>query len=113
MVGWGDINASEYYQDISNILMEVGLNMVPNDECSLAGDVNGGDRWFLSFYKSYEGLIMENMLCAKAAGGDSCQGDSGRPQMIGGGGGDPNVQVGIVCGASAVRWMSSRVFTSR
>jgi hypothetical protein len=47
-VGWGDINTcSEYYQDISNVLMEVGLNVVPKDECSLTGDVNGGGRWFL------------------------------------------------------------------
>jgi hypothetical protein len=69
VVGWGDIDASKYYQDISNILMELGLNVVPNDKCSLTGDVNNSGGWFLSFYKSYDGLITENMLCAKAAGG--------------------------------------------
>jgi hypothetical protein len=73
VVGWGDINASKYYQDISNVLMGVGLNVVPNNKCSLAGDVNGGGGWFSLFYKSCNGLITEDMLCAKAAGGTAAR----------------------------------------
>jgi secreted trypsin-like serine protease len=96
VVGWGDINASEFYQDISDVLMEVGLNVVPNDECSLAGDVNSGGGWFSLLYGSYDGLITKNMLCAKATGGDSCQGDSGGPLVIRGDGGGQDVQVGVV-----------------
>jgi secreted trypsin-like serine protease len=70
--------------------------MVPNCKCSLASDVNNSGRWFLLFYESYNSLIAENMLCAKAARGDSCQGNSGRPLVIGGGNGNPGVQVSIV-----------------
>ncbi len=84
MVGWGDIDANKYYQDISNVLMDLGFNVVPNDKCSLASDANGGGGWFLSFYESYGSLITKNMLCAKAAGGDSCQGNSGGTLVIGG-----------------------------
>jgi hypothetical protein len=62
VVGWGDIDASKYYQDIRNVLMEVGLNVDPNDKCSLADDVTGSIGWFSLFYKSYNGLITENML---------------------------------------------------
>jgi secreted trypsin-like serine protease len=89
VVGWGNIDASKYYQAISNVLMEVSLNVVPNNKCSLAG-------WFSLFYKSYDSLITENMLCAKAAEGGSCKGNSGRPLVIRGGGGDLDVQVGAV-----------------
>ena len=99
VVGWGDTDASEYYSDISDVLMGVDLSVVPNDECSLAGDGGGGGGgWFSSSsYESYDGLITENMLCARAAGGDSCQGDSGGPLVIGGGGGGgSDLQIGVV-----------------
>ena len=100
-VGWGDTDASEYYSDISDVLMGVDLSVVPNDECSLAGDDGGGGGgggWFSPSYESYDGMITENMMCARAAGGDSCQGDSGGPLVIGGGSDDgrSDVQVGIV-----------------
>jgi trypsin len=100
VVGWGDTDPSEYYSDISDVLMGVDLSVVSNDECSLAGDDGGGGGggWFSwsSSYESYDGKITENMMCARAAGGDSCQGDSGGPLVIGGGGGGPDVQIGVV-----------------
>ena len=100
VVGWGDTDPSEYYSDISDVLMGVDLSIVSNDECSLAGDDGGGGGggWFSwsSSYESYDGKITENMMCARAAGGDSCQGDSGGPLVIGGGDGGPDVQIGVV-----------------
>ncbi len=76
--------------------MEVGLNMVPKDECSLASGVHGSIGWISLSFKSYDGLITENKLCAKATGGDSCQGDSGGLLVIRGNGGGQDVQVDVV-----------------
>ena len=48
--------------------MEVDVKLIMNDECEQCSDGLGF---------SYHDQIMENMMCAKDLGKDSCQGDSG------------------------------------
>jgi hypothetical protein len=90
IVGWGDTNESEYYSDISDVLMQAELSVISNDECSDSSGTFAGNSY------SYNDLITESMLCAKAAGRDSCQGDSGGPLVMIGGGGGSDLQIGVV-----------------
>jgi hypothetical protein len=86
VMGWGDTNASEEVQEISNELMEVDVNLISNEECEQSSDGMG---------LSYLDQIMENMMCAKDLGEDSCQGDSGGPLVLKSSQG-ADVQVGVV-----------------
>jgi hypothetical protein len=89
VMGWGDTNESEFYSELSDVLLKVDLRVMSNDECiNSAGTIDGG------YYGTYSGMITENMLCAGAADKDSCQGDSGGPLVMTGGGAD--LQIGVV-----------------
>ena len=78
--GWGVTNVTT--QETSNVLMAVEKNAISNEEC----EASKGD-WIHSFWglmidQSYEGLLSDEMMCAKDIDGDllqedSCQGDSG------------------------------------
>ncbi|KAL3769684.1 LOW QUALITY PROTEIN: hypothetical protein ACHAW5_010265 [Stephanodiscus triporus] len=71
VIGWGvtDTDTGE----LSDVLMEVSVNVISNDECEDSKDD----------MDSYKGQITENMLCARDNGEDSCQGDSGGPLVSG------------------------------
>ncbi|KAL3777867.1 hypothetical protein ACHAW5_003393 [Stephanodiscus triporus] len=79
VMGWGDTNASELYQDISDVLMNVELKVVSNLECSAA---SGWDAWS---YETYDGKITDNMMCASDSGGPLVMndGDAGYDMQIG------------------------------
>jgi trypsin len=111
VMGWGDTDASEWSQRLSDVLRSVEVNVVTNEECSQAKGYVG---WFN--YESYEGSITSNMLCAQDTNQDSCQGDSGGPLIIKGNdsGGADDVQVGIVswgigCAESGFPGVYSRI----
>mmetsp|Transcript_32290 Transcript_32290/g.67897 ORF Transcript_32290/g.67897 Transcript_32290/m.67897 type:complete len:339 (+) Transcript_32290:117-1133(+) len=76
VMGWGETGSG-----LSDVLMEVDVNVISNGECNTSKDASS----------TYEGAITANMLCAKADGQDSCQGDSGGPLVDSDG-----VQVGVV-----------------
>ena len=82
-MGWGLTDWME--NDLSPVLREVSLNTVNNTECEEAGDK----------FSSYEGLISPDMMCAYAAGKDTCLGDSGGPLIVKGSDASKDVQVGI------------------
>ena len=86
VMGWGDTNASDEVQEISNELMEVDVKLISNEECEQSSDGMG---------LSYHDMITENMMCAKDMGEDSCQGDSGGPLVLKSSQG-ADVQVGVV-----------------
>ena len=69
VIGWGDTLQSPSQSQPSNTLKEVDVRVVSNRECRQARGYSGG------FYTSYAGAITDNMLCAQAPGGDSCQGE--------------------------------------
>lgn len=71
VIGWGVTDTDT--GDLSDVLMEVSVNVISNDECEDSKDD----------MDSYKGQITENMLCARDNGEDSCQGDSGGPLVSG------------------------------
>jgi len=77
-MGWG---VTRENGSLSDVLMEVGVNVMSNQECSQSSD--GRD--------TYQGDITENMLCASDRNEDSCQGASGGPLITNAG-----VQIGVV-----------------
>jgi trypsin len=86
-IGFGLTDASDD-SSTSRILREVDLTSMPNDECE-ASKIPGFD-------DSYQGLITDDMLCARDPGQDSCQGDSGGPMIRGGGNANSDRLVGVV-----------------
>ena len=76
VMGWGDTVAADDIQILSDTLMAAEVNVILNQECDDSEGVIEG------WYYSYNGLITNNMLCAKARNHDSCQGDSGGPLVI-------------------------------
>ena len=67
------------------------VNAISNKECDARKGLADDCTYFI-----YNGVITENMLCARANGNHSCQGDSGGPLVIEGDGGSADVQVGVV-----------------
>mmetsp|Transcript_12529 Transcript_12529/g.23438 ORF Transcript_12529/g.23438 Transcript_12529/m.23438 type:complete len:572 (-) Transcript_12529:163-1878(-) len=92
VIGWGDVREEDDVQVLSDVLMDVSVNVIDNNECEESEGTVGG--WF----DSYQGQITENMLCAEDKGEDACQGDSGGPLVIPGKASDgaDDVQVGVV-----------------
>jgi secreted trypsin-like serine protease len=62
--------------EMSNVLMEVDINLIRNKECESCTGINQGTK------TNYHDQITESMLCAMDLGEDSCQGDSGGPLML-------------------------------
>ena len=78
VMGWGTISSGS---DTSQILLEVEVDVVNNEQCSISYE---------------ESTISDDMLCASREGKDSCQGDSGGPLIIKGENATMDKQVGIV-----------------
>jgi len=79
VIGWGTTSSGG---SVSNVLLEVEVDIVSNDKCDDA-----------------YGDITNNMVCAAKDGKDSCQGDSGGPLIIKGDEDDMSsvdIQVGVV-----------------
>ncbi|KAL7466479.1 hypothetical protein ACHAXS_006787 [Conticribra weissflogii] len=91
-MGWGDMDASDTRQDLSDTLQHVAVTVMDNDDCRESEGKIG------SWEESYKDYITDNMLCARDDGQDSCQGDSGGPLILRGNASDgsKDVQVGIV-----------------
>lgn len=84
VVGWGDTDKRDEVSKLSDVLMEVKVNVISNQDCDdSSGTIDG-------YSDSYKGQITQNMLCAKTNRKDSCQGDSGGPLV------QDNTQVGVV-----------------
>ena len=88
VMGWGDIDIADDVSTMSNVLLEVEVNVISNEECEASEGIVGG------WQESYNGQISDNMLCARDSGEDSCQGDSGGPLVLKGS--DEHVQIGVV-----------------
>ena len=67
---WGVIDTET--DSLSNILMEVDVDVITNEECKISLD--GTD--------NYNGPITNNMLCCKDMGEDLCQGDTRGPLIL-------------------------------
>lgn len=89
-MGWGDTHAADDITWLSDVLMQVGVNVISNEECD---DSQGEASWGSD---NYHDQITDNMLCARDNGQDSCQGDSGGPLVIKRGNASTDVQVGVV-----------------
>jgi len=86
VMGWGDTDIDLDVSTLSDVLLEVDVNVISNEECDdSSGKIDG-------WADSYKGQITSNMLCAKANLQDSCQGDSGGPLVTRGG----EKQIGVV-----------------
>ncbi|KAL7546586.1 hypothetical protein ACHAWF_009918 [Thalassiosira exigua] len=76
VMGWDNTKYSNN-APMSDVLLEASVRMISNKVCNASkGTIDG-------YRESYKGRIKQNMMCAKATGKDSCQGDSGRPLMRG------------------------------
>mmetsp|Transcript_5200 Transcript_5200/g.13019 ORF Transcript_5200/g.13019 Transcript_5200/m.13019 type:complete len:1009 (+) Transcript_5200:105-3131(+) len=97
VMGWGDIDPSEYGQMTSDVLRETDVWYETNDECEESqGYVKTNDG---VLFGSYEGSIRESMLCAHDGIGttsDACQGDSGGALVKTGPDSSEDVLVGLV-----------------
>lgn len=82
-MGWGVIDTES--KEISDVLMEVELDIVSNKDCEAAYEKS-----------DVVDSITDDMLCASREGKDSCQGDSGGPLIIKGDNATVDIQVGIV-----------------
>ena len=90
VLGWGDTNVDGFGDDLSDVLQEAALRVVPSNKCEKSeGEWEG---WRVS----YKGFIADSMICAKNKNRDSCQGDSGGPLILKGKNGKTDVQVGLV-----------------
>lgn len=87
VMGWG-LTEEDDNDSASPVLKAVDLKTISNGECE---DSKSG---FLVF-DSYQGLIGDDMLCARTDGADSCQGDSGGPLIQDDGNGN-DLLVGVV-----------------
>lgn len=92
VMGWGDTEAADDVQRLSDTLQDVSVNAISNQDCEDSKGTVGG--WF----DSYNGQIKDSMLCATDFKQDACQGDSGGPLVILGNdsSGADDVQVGVV-----------------
>lgn len=86
VMGWGKTDVNDFFNDGSDVLMNVEVNVVPNDECQKSE----------AYGQSYSNLVTDNVLCASDVGQDSCQGDSGGPLIVRGSDVSTDVQIGIV-----------------
>lgn len=86
VMGWGKTDVNDFFNHGSDVLMNVEVNVVPNDECQKSE----------AYGQSYSNLVTENVLCARDVGQDSCQGDSGGPLIVRGSDVSTDVQIGIV-----------------
>jgi hypothetical protein len=86
VMGWGKTDINDVFNAGSDVLMNVEVNIVPNDECQQSE----------AYGQSYSNLVTENVLCARDVGQDSCQGDSGGPLIVRGNDVSTDVQIGIV-----------------
>lgn len=68
VMGWGDFKVDPAVSSISDVLMNVNVNVVSNEECEASEGVVDG------YFMTYENQITDNMLCAWAPQRDSCQG---------------------------------------
>ena len=79
VMGWGDIDSSEYGQETSDKLRETDVWYLTNSKCEESEGYVKTEEGVL--FGSYEGSIQESMLCAHDFIGttsDACQGDSGK-----------------------------------
>jgi trypsin len=92
VMGWGDITADDFSFEASDVLMSVDINAISNQDCNNSSGIAYGEEY------SYNGLITDNMICAKDEGQDSCIGDSGGPLVIQGSNvnGTTDILVGVV-----------------
>jgi len=89
-MGWGIKSTDDDWPDVSDVLMSVQLSTMSNEACEASeGEIDG-------CAISFEGMISENMLCARAYVRDSCYGDSGGPLIIEGDDASSDIQVGVV-----------------
>jgi len=86
VMGWGKTDVNDFFDDGSDVLMNVVVNVVSNDDCQKSE----------AYGQSYSNLVTENVLCARDVGQDSCQGDSGGPLIVRGSDVTTDVQIGIV-----------------
>lgn len=89
-MGWGYTDISDDNSPLSDVLMQVRVDVISNEDCDASeGTSDGWD-------DNYHDQITQNMLCASRNQRDSCQGDSGGPLVVKGGSANSDVQVGVV-----------------
>lgn len=97
VMGWGDVDPSEYGQKTSDELRETDVWYMPNGECEESEGYVKTNEGVL--FGSYEGSITSSMMCALDNIGttsDACQGDSGGALVKPGSDNNADVLVGLV-----------------
>lgn len=97
VMGWGDVDPSDYGQETSDELRETDVWYLTNSECEESSGYVKSNDGFL--FGSYGGSIKPSMLCAHDRIGttsDACQGDSGGPLVKPGSDSSADVLVGLV-----------------
>lgn len=69
-----DLDGADDVSTVSNVLLEVEVNVISNDECEQSEGTVGG------WEQTYNDQITNNMICDdRDLNEDACQGDSGGP----------------------------------
>ncbi|KAL7481793.1 hypothetical protein ACHAW6_007465 [Cyclotella cf. meneghiniana] len=89
-MGWGDTTLDDETKVVSDVLMEVDVQVISNEECSA---VQGTDGMYTNNYAEY---IFPSMICTLTPGSDACQGDSGGPLIIPGSDATQDILIGVV-----------------
>jgi len=98
VMGWGDVDSSDYGQETSDELRETGVWYLTNEKCEESeGYVMTATDGAL--FGTYAGSIKDSMLCAHDRRGttsDACQGDSGGALVRTGSDSSADLLVGLV-----------------
>lgn len=109
--GWGVTSQNSTNPPVSDVPLEIEAAVISNEECS---NIHG---IYMGMNQSYNGYITENMICTLATDKDSCQRDSGGPEIMKGSDATTDVQVGVIswglgCATNIFPGVSARISTA-
>jgi trypsin len=109
--GWGVTDQNSTDPPVSDVPLEVEAPTISNEECSEIHGVYMGQN------ETYNGYITDNMICTLAFDKDSCQRDSGGPEIVKGSDATTDLQVGVIswglgCATNIFPGVSARISTA-
>lgn len=106
--GWGVTDQNSTDPPVSDVPLEIETATISNEECSAIDGV------YMGHNETYNGYITDNMICTLAFDKDSCQRDSGGPEIVKGSNATTDLQVGVIswglgCATNIFPGVSARI----